>query len=79
MERYPFLLDLGRTQRAWSATYAALAAAGPSGSTAVLRRRVLSLSADLRRHTFWRTVAAGPAARAELRAARTKCEEVRAA
>ncbi|MFE5301875.1 hypothetical protein [Streptomyces sp. NPDC056632] len=66
MEHYPFPRDLVRTQKAWSATYAALAAVG-NGSTTVLRRRLLHLSVELWWHPFWQTPGAGPAARVELR------------
>ncbi|MFG3343463.1 hypothetical protein ACGF1Z_00170 [Streptomyces sp. NPDC048018] len=66
MEYEPFPLDLVRTQKAWSSTYAELAAVD-TGSTTVLRRRLLRLSVDLYWHAFWRTPGAGPAARVELR------------
>ena len=67
MEHQPFPLDLVRTQTAWTATYAALAAPGPGGTTA-LRRRLLRLSTRLHWHTHWAAHGAGPAGRVELRA-----------
>ncbi|MFJ6354830.1 hypothetical protein ACIQKB_35905 [Streptomyces sp. NPDC092046] len=62
----PFPADLVRTQQAWTATYTALAAAG-TGSTTVLRRRLLRLSVALWWHPWWAASGAGPAARIELR------------
>ncbi|MET9373968.1 hypothetical protein ABZX98_07435 [Streptomyces sp. NPDC002992] len=67
MEHQPFPLDLVRTQTAWTATYAALAAPGPGGTT-VLRRRLLRLSTRLYWHPHWSALDAGPAGRVELRA-----------
>ncbi|MFJ6355013.1 hypothetical protein ACIQKB_36850 [Streptomyces sp. NPDC092046] len=80
MARRPFPADLIRTQQAWTATYTALADAG-TGSTTVLRRRLLRLSAALWWHPWWAASGDGPAARVELRElVRTGCEEeVRAA
>ncbi|MET9954473.1 hypothetical protein ABZ135_23420 [Streptomyces sp. NPDC006339] len=67
MEHQPFPLDLVRTQTAWTATYTALAAPGPGGTTA-LRRRLLRLSTRLYWHPYWATPGAGTAGRVELRA-----------
>lgn len=64
--------DLVRTQRAWTATYQALAGPSPAGNTA-LRRELLRLSVRLFRHPY---LAAHPAARPELRArARTSASD----
>ncbi|MFD7978779.1 hypothetical protein [Streptomyces sp. NPDC059071] len=66
MEHPPFPLDLVQTQKAWSATYAALADM-QTGSTTTLRRRLLHLSVALWWHPWWAASATGPAARVELR------------
>jgi hypothetical protein len=58
--------DLVRTQAAWNATYAALAAPRP-GDTTTLRRRLLILSGRLLWHPYWKTAHSVPAARMELR------------
>jgi hypothetical protein len=58
--------DLVQTQAAWNATYQALAAPRPRGTTA-LRRRLLRLSVRLWWHPYWDTASSAPAARTELR------------
>lgn len=66
MQSDVFPLDLVRVQAAWADTYAELASAG-TGSTTVLRRRLLRLSVRLWWHPFWETAGAGPGARVALR------------
>ncbi|MFG2632252.1 hypothetical protein [Streptomyces sp. NPDC048473] len=58
--------DLVQAQRAWDATYDALAARRPCDTTA-LRRRLLRLSVRLWWHPYWETAPSVPAARSELR------------
>ncbi|MEV8625995.1 hypothetical protein [Streptomyces sp. NPDC051079] len=66
MVHRPFPADLIRTQQAWTATYTALADVG-TGSTTVLRRRLLRLSVALWWHPWWAVSGEGSAARVELR------------
>ncbi|MER7952388.1 hypothetical protein ABTY59_33850 [Streptomyces sp. NPDC096079] len=66
MDRNAYPPDLIRTQTAWTDAYAELASVG-TGSTTVLRRRLLRLSVRLWWHPFWATAAGGPAARVALR------------
>ncbi|WP_329031239.1 hypothetical protein OIE71_00065 [Streptomyces sp. NBC_01725] len=64
MNARPFPDDLVRIQRAWTATYQALAACHPDDNT-VLRRRLQRLSVRL----FWHPhLVSRPAARPALRA-----------
>ncbi|MFD4860679.1 hypothetical protein [Streptomyces atratus] len=67
-----------QTQRAWDATYDALAAPRPRDTTA-LRRRLLRLSVRLWWHPYWETVPSVPVARSELRQLARSREAVRAA
>ncbi|MFI6284403.1 hypothetical protein ACIBCM_06530 [Streptomyces sp. NPDC051018] len=67
MARHTFPTDLLETQTAWYTTYRDLAgAAAPSGA-AVLRRRLLGLSARIAAHPYWDTPAGTPAARVALK------------
>ncbi|MFD6418674.1 hypothetical protein [Streptomyces sp. NPDC060194] len=70
--------DLVRTQHAWNATYAALAAPRPRDTT-TLRRRLLLLSGRLWRHPYWATVPSVPTARCDLRQLVRRDETSRAA
>ncbi|MET9554536.1 hypothetical protein [Streptomyces sp. NPDC006645] len=65
MSARPFPDDLVRTQRAWTATYQALAVCRPTDHT-LLRRRLLRLSSRLHQHPC---LVSRPAARPALRAA----------
>ncbi|MEV4998546.1 hypothetical protein [Streptomyces niveus] len=65
MTARPFPDGLVRTQRAWNATYQALAACRPADNTR-LRRRLLRLSVHLYWHPY---LVSRPAARPALRAA----------
>ncbi|MFF8911454.1 hypothetical protein [Streptomyces olivaceoviridis] len=67
-----------QTQAAFNATYLALAAPGPRGTTA-LRRRLLLLFVRLWRHPYWQTAPSVPAARCELRRPARARQAVRAA
>ncbi|MGW1976511.1 hypothetical protein [Streptomyces sp. NPDC001889] len=62
----PLPRDLVQLQTAWDRTYAALAAPGPTGRSA-LRRRLLLLSVRLHWHPHWSSLSTGAAASQRLR------------
>ncbi|MEU5289406.1 hypothetical protein AB0G97_36225 [Streptomyces sp. NPDC020755] len=68
MDATAFPDDLMQTQKAWNATYAALAVPRPRDTTA-LRGRLLLLSGRPWGHPYWETASSIPAARSELRQA----------